>query len=136
MEQIKTEKFIAELRKEKGMTQEQLGERLGVNSRSVSRWENGHGMPDISLLLELADVLGVRLHRLDQVETATSVAAAVIAGIGVGVFKDFSVVDQFVKREKTFVPREEYKPVYDHQKKLFEKGYECLLDYYKMSAEE
>ena len=54
----------------------------------------------------------------------------------VGVFKDFSVVDQFVKREKTFVPREEYKPVYDHQKKLFEKGYECLLDYYKMSAEE
>ena len=84
----------------------------------------------------LADVLGVRLHRLDQVETATSVAAAVIAGIGVGVFKDFSVVDQFVKREKTFVPREEYKPVYDHQKKLFEKGYECLLDYYKMSAEE
>ena len=73
---------------------------------------------------------------LDQVETATSVAAAVIAGIGVGVFKDFSVVDQFVKREKTFVPREEYKPVYDHQKKLFEKGYECLLDYNKMSAEE
>ena len=84
----------------------------------------------------LADELGVRLHRLDQVETATSVAAAVIAGIGVGVFKDFSVVDQFVKREKTFVPREEYKPVYDHQKQLFEKGYECLLDYYKMSAEE
>lgn len=84
----------------------------------------------------LADVLGVRLHRLDQVETATSVAAAVIAGIGVGVFKDFSVVDQFVKRERTFVPREEYKPVYDHQKKMFEKGYECLLDYYKMSAEE
>ena len=39
MEQIKTGKFIAELRKEKGMTQEQLGDRLGVNSRSVSRWE-------------------------------------------------------------------------------------------------
>lgn len=69
----------------------------------------------------LADVLGVRLHRLDHVETATSVAAAVIAGIGVGVFKDFSVVDQFVKREKTFVPREEYKPVYDYQKKCLKK---------------
>ena len=64
MEQIKTGKFIAELRKEKGMTQEQLGERLGVNSRSVSRWENGHGMPDISLLLELADVLGVTVQEL------------------------------------------------------------------------
>lgn len=64
MEQIKTGKFIAELRKEKGMTQEQLGDRLGVNSRSVSRWENGHGMPDISLLLELADVLGVTVQEL------------------------------------------------------------------------
>ena len=96
----------------------------------------GGGAKGDTLSQILADVLGVRLHRLDQVETATSVAAAVIAGIGVGVFKDFSVVDQFVKREKTFVPREEYKPVYDHQKKLFEKGYECLLDYYKMSAEE
>ena len=64
MEQIKTGKCIAELRKEKGMTQEQLGERLGVNSRSVSRWENGHGMPDISLLLTLADVLGVTVQEL------------------------------------------------------------------------
>ncbi len=64
MEQIKTGKFIAELRKEKGMTQEELGERLGVNSRSVSRWENGHGMPDISLLLTLADVLGVTVQEL------------------------------------------------------------------------
>lgn len=64
MEQIKTGKFIAELRKEKSMTQEQLGDRLGVNSRSVSRWENGHGMPDISLLLELADVLGVTVQEL------------------------------------------------------------------------
>ena len=41
MEQIITGKFIAELRKGKGMTQEQLGARLGGNSRSVSRWENG-----------------------------------------------------------------------------------------------
>ena len=64
MEQIKTGKFIAELRKEKGMTQELLGDRLGVNSRSVSRWENGHGMPDISLLLTLADVLGVTVQEL------------------------------------------------------------------------
>ena len=37
---------------------------MGVNSRSVSRWENGHGMPDISLLLELADVLGVTVQEL------------------------------------------------------------------------
>ena len=82
----------------------------------------------------LADILGVKLHRLDHVETATSIAAAVIAGIGVGVFKDFSVIDQFVKKEKTFTPRAEYKNIYDRQKKLFEKGYECLLDYYKLDT--
>lgn len=64
MEQMKTGKFIAELRKEKGMTQEMLGEKLGVNSRSVSRWENGHSMPDISLLLELAEELGVTVQEL------------------------------------------------------------------------
>ena len=96
----------------------------------------GGGAKGDTLSQILADVLGVRLHRLDHVETATSVAAAVIAGIGVGVFKDFSVVGQFVKQEKTFVPHEEYKPLYDHQKKKKKKGYECLLDYYKMSAEE
>lgn len=67
-------------------------------------------------------------------ETATSIAAAVIAGVGVGVFKDFSVVDQFVKTDKTFYPREEYREVYDRQKKLFELGYQCLLPYYREDA--
>ena len=82
----------------------------------------------------LSDVLGVPLHRLDHVETATSIAAAVIAGVGVGVFKDFSVVDQFVKTDKTFYPREEYREIYDRQKKLFELGYQCLLPYYREDA--
>ena len=95
----------------------------------------GGGAKGDVLSQTLADVLGVKLHRLDHVETATSVAAAVIAGIGVGVFDDFSVVDQFVKKEKTFTPHEEYKEIYDRQKKLFEKGYECLVDYYKVDAQ-
>ncbi|HJB85856.1 MAG TPA: xylulokinase [Candidatus Dorea faecigallinarum] len=82
----------------------------------------------------LSDVLGVPLHRLDHVETATSIAAAVIAGVGVGIFKDFSVVDQFVKTDKTFYPREEYREIYDRQKKLFELGYQCLLPYYREDA--
>lgn len=42
MDQIKIGKFIAALRKEKGLTQEQLGEKLGVTNKTVSRWENGH----------------------------------------------------------------------------------------------
>lgn len=80
----------------------------------------------------LSDVLGVRLHRLDNVEAATSIAAAVIAGVGVGVFDDFSVVNQFVKQEKTFEPGREKKEVYDRQKLLFEAGYQCLKEYYKI----
>ena len=41
MDQIKIGKFIAALRKEKGLTQEQLGEKLGVTNKTISRWENG-----------------------------------------------------------------------------------------------
>ena len=51
--------FLASLRKEKKLTQEQLAERLGVNSRSVSRWENGICMPDYALLPLLAKELDV-----------------------------------------------------------------------------
>ena len=47
MDQIKIGKFIAALRKEKGLTQEKLGEKLGVTNKTVSRWENGNYMPDV-----------------------------------------------------------------------------------------
>lgn len=83
----------------------------------------------------LADVLGIPLHRLDNVESATSIAAAVIAGVGVGAFKDFSVVDQFVKREKTFRPDLGNKKVYDRQKRLFDTGYQCLRDHYRSNPQ-
>lgn len=83
----------------------------------------------------LADVLGVTLRRLDNVEAATSIAAAVIAGVGVGVFEDFSVIDQFVRQEKTFEPNRENQEVYDRQKRLFEAGYQCLKEYYKMEVQ-
>ncbi len=82
----------------------------------------------------LADVLNVPMNRLDNVESCTSVAAAVIAGVGIGVFPDFSVIGRFVRKERTFCPDEKNRAVYDRQKKLFEKGYECLLDYYRMDA--
>lgn len=48
MDQMKIGKFIAELRKSKNMTQEQLGERLGVSFKTISKWENGRGMPEYS----------------------------------------------------------------------------------------
>ena len=55
MDQVKIGSFLRELRKEKALTQEQLAEKFGVSNRTVSRWENGNNMPDISILIELAD---------------------------------------------------------------------------------
>ena len=64
MEQVKIGKFIAELRKEKKLTQEQLAEKLGVSQKSVSRWETGKNMPDISLLQILSSELGITVSEL------------------------------------------------------------------------
>ena len=55
MDQIKIGEFLKELRKEKGLTQEQLAEQFNVSRRSVSRWETGKNMPDICLLVEIAE---------------------------------------------------------------------------------
>ena len=64
MEQVKIGKFIAELRKQQGLTQAQLGEMLGVTNKTVSRWENGNYMPEISLIPDLADKLGISINEL------------------------------------------------------------------------
>ncbi len=64
MNQEKIGKFISKLRKEKNMTQEQLAEILGVNSKSISRWENGRNMPDLSLLKLLCETLDVSINEL------------------------------------------------------------------------
>lgn len=53
--------FLKDLRKEKGLTQEELAEKFYVSSRSISRWERGSNMPDIEVLLDLADFYGVDL---------------------------------------------------------------------------
>ncbi|MBQ5330103.1 MAG: helix-turn-helix transcriptional regulator [Oscillospiraceae bacterium] len=64
MDQIKTGKFLQTLRKEKGFTQEQLSERLGVTRRTVSRWETGNNMPDLDILIELSDLYEVDLREI------------------------------------------------------------------------
>ena len=64
MDQIKVGKFIAQLRKEQGLTQEALGRKLGVTNKTVSRWENGNYMPDIELLVPLGEALGVSVNEL------------------------------------------------------------------------
>ena len=64
MDQIKIGAFLKVLRKEKNLTQEQLAEQLGVSGRTVSRWDTGSNMPDISLLVEIAEFYEVTIPEL------------------------------------------------------------------------
>ena len=64
MNQQKTGEFLKRLRKEKGLTQEQLAERFYVSSRTVSRWETGSNMPDVGTLIELADFYDVDIREI------------------------------------------------------------------------
>lgn len=64
MNQIKTGQFIAQMRKEKGMTQVQLAEILYISNKTVSKWETGKGMPEVSLMLPLCEALGINVNEL------------------------------------------------------------------------
>lgn len=64
MEQSKIGRFIKGLRKEKGLTQEQLAEQFHVSRRTVSRWETGNNLPDLDILMEMADYYDVELREL------------------------------------------------------------------------
>ncbi len=64
MDQIKIGRFIAERRKLKNLTQMQLAEKLGITDRAISKWENGKGMPDSSLMLDLCAELGISVNEL------------------------------------------------------------------------
>lgn len=64
MDQKKIGSFLRELRKEQRITQEDLAEKLNVSSRTISRWETGSNMPDISLLIEIADFFDVSIPEI------------------------------------------------------------------------
>ena len=74
MDTIKIGAFLRELRKEKNLTQEQLAEVFNVSARTVSRWETGSNMPDISILVEIADY-----YQLDVREILNGERIAVIS---------------------------------------------------------
>ena len=75
MDQIKIGVFLKELRKEKGLTQEQLAEVLNVSSRTVSRWETGSNMPDISILVEIADYYDLDVREILNGERSNALPA-------------------------------------------------------------
>ena len=68
MDQKKTGEFLKELRTSKQMTQEQVAEKFNVSSRTVSRWETGRNMPDISLLTDIADFYDVDVREIIEGE--------------------------------------------------------------------
>ncbi len=64
MDLEKIGRYIAKCRKEIGLTQEELGEKLGITAKAVSKWECGRGLPDISIMLELSYLLGINIISL------------------------------------------------------------------------
>lgn len=60
----KVGKLILGLRKEKGMTQRQLADAMNISDKAISKWERGLGCPDISLLRELSEILGVNIDQI------------------------------------------------------------------------
>ena len=64
MDCIKTGRLICSLRKERSLTQKQLADKMNISDKTISKWERGLGCPDVSLLHELADALGVSIEKL------------------------------------------------------------------------
>ena len=64
MDQVKIGKFIAELRIEKALTQKELAEKMGISDKTISKWECGRGLPEISLMMSLCNQLDVSVNEL------------------------------------------------------------------------
>ena len=64
MDQVKIGSFLKELRKERSLTQESLAEKLNVSNRTISRWETGSNMPDIGMLVEIAEFYDVSIPEI------------------------------------------------------------------------
>ena len=64
MEMVRIGAFLKELRVQKRMTQEQLGEKLGVTNKTISRWECGTYLPPVEMLKELSDLYGLTINEI------------------------------------------------------------------------
>lgn len=85
-------RFIADLRKEKNLTQRQLADILNVSDKAVSRWETGKGFPDVTSLISLSDFFGISVNEILAGKRAEIEALAEIA--------DKNVIDAFENNEK------------------------------------
>ncbi len=64
MDQVKTGQFIKAIGKEKKLTQREVAERLSISEKTVSKWETGNGLPEVSLMLPLCGLLGINVNEL------------------------------------------------------------------------
>lgn len=71
MNQTKTGRFIAAMRKEQNLTQRQLADALNISDKTVSKWETGNGLPEVSLMLPLCEVLHITVNELLHGERLT-----------------------------------------------------------------
>ena len=76
MDTTKTGSYLAALRKDAGMTQQETADRLGVSNKTISKWESGGGFPDIAILPALAELYGVTADDILAGETVRRTAAS------------------------------------------------------------
>lgn len=72
MDQIKIGRFIAQMRKEQSLTQRQLADMIGISDKTVSKWETGSGLPEVSLLMPLCKILHISVNELLSGEHLTA----------------------------------------------------------------
>ena len=104
MDQRKIGGFLKELRKEKGLTQEQLAERLSVSNRTVSRWETGSNLPDLSVLVDLTDFYGIGIHEIIDGERQ-STEASPANDPAMRIVADYVKTEQQSNRQKKILRR-------------------------------
>ena len=92
--------FLKQLRKENGMTQEQLGDKVGVSNKTVSRWENGNYMPPVECLSILSDIYNISINEILAGERVSDVAFTKIAEKNI-----VSTLDALEKENQIFEKR-------------------------------
>ncbi|MDR1477583.1 MAG: xylulokinase [Planctomycetaceae bacterium] len=76
----------------------------------------------------MADIFGTKIQRPNFLEEATSIGAAIVGGVGAGIFKDFSIVGQFLRTEETLNPIPQNEKAYQKIRPLFDKAYHSLVE--------
>jgi len=83
----------------------------------------------------MADVYGLKILKPNYLEEATSMGAAITGGVGVGIYKNFDVIDRFIRIEEEHLPTEENHRIYQELMPVFEESYNSLVSIYeKLSA--